>query len=152
VAGGYRAIESLRLEKGYRVWSTDITPETDPYEAGLGFCVKLDKPGGFEGRDALVARKERGLDRRLCCLTLADPRAVALGGEPVRVAGDVVGRVTSGGYGYTTQASIAYGYLPVAVAGPGTEVEVNVFGEWVDGDVAAQPLFDPKSPRVHADG
>ena len=73
----------------------------NPYEAGLGFCVKLDKPGGFEGRDALRARKERGLSRRLCCLTLADPRAVALGGEPVRVGDEVVGRVTSGGYGYT---------------------------------------------------
>ena len=79
MAGGYRAIESLRLEKGYRVWSTDITPETDPYEAGLGFCVKLDKPGGFEGRDALAARKEQGLSRRLRCLTLADPRVVVAG-------------------------------------------------------------------------
>ena len=108
VAGGYRAIESLRLEKGYRVWSTDITPETDPYEAGLGFCVKLDKPGGFEGRDALAARKEQGLSRRLCCLTLADPRVVVLGSEPVRVGAEVVGRVTSGGYGYTVGASIAY--------------------------------------------
>ena len=65
VAGGYRAIESLRLEKGYRVWSTDITPETDPYEAGLGFCVKLDKPGGFEGRDAL--RDERRGGSRAGC-------------------------------------------------------------------------------------
>ena len=85
VAAGYRAIESLRLEKGYRVWSTDITPETDPYEAGLGFCVKLDKPGGFEGRDALVATKAAGATRRLRCLVLADPRVVALGSEPVRV-------------------------------------------------------------------
>ena len=65
VAGGYRAIESLRLEKGYRVWSTDITPETNPYEAGLGFCVKLDKPGGFEGQEALRAVKEAGVSRRL---------------------------------------------------------------------------------------
>jgi glycine cleavage system aminomethyltransferase T/glycine/D-amino acid oxidase-like deaminating enzyme len=152
VAGGYRAIESLRLEKGYRVWSTDITPETDPYEAGLGFCVKLDKPGGFEGRDALAAAKERGPTRRLCCLTLADPRTVALGGEPVRVAGDVVGRVTSGGYGYTVGAPIAYGYLPVGAAAAGTEVEVNVFGDWVGGVVVAQPLVDPKGTRVHADG
>ena len=152
VAGGYRAIESLRLEKGYRVWSTDITPETDPYEAGLGFCVKLDKPGGFEGRDALRARKERGLSRRLCCLTLADARTVALGGEPVRVGDEVVGRVTSGGYGYTVGASIAYGYLPVEVSAPGTEVAVNVFGDWVGGVVVAQPLLDPKSTRVHADG
>ena len=152
MAGGYRAIESLRLEKGYRVWSTDITPETDPYEAGLGFCVKLAKPGGFEGRDALAARKEQGLSRRLCCLTLADPRVVALGSEPVRVGDEVVGRVTSGGYGYTVGASIAYAYLPVDLAAPGTEVTVNVFGDWVAGEVVAQPLLDPKSTRVHADG
>jgi 4-methylaminobutanoate oxidase (formaldehyde-forming) len=152
VPAGYRAIESLRLEKGYRVWSTDITPETTPYEAGLGFCVKLDKPGGFEGREALVAAKAQGLSRRLCCLTLADRGAVALGGEPVRVAGEVLGRVTSGGFGYTVDAPIAYAYLPVDVATPGTGVEVNVFGEWVAGAVTRQPLVDPDGTRTHADG
>ena len=152
VAGGYRAIESLRLEKGYRVWSTDITPETDPYEAGLGFCVKLDKEGGFEGRDALRSAKERGVSKRLRCLILDDPRGVALGSEPVRIDDEVVGRVTSGGYGYTVGASIAYAYLPVAVSGPGTRVSVNLFGEWVPGVVAEQPLFDPRSTRVHQDG
>jgi 4-methylaminobutanoate oxidase (formaldehyde-forming) len=152
VAAGYRAIESLRLEKGYRVWSTDITPETTPYEAGLGFCVKLDKPGGFEGREALVAAKAQGLSRRLCCLTLADRGAVALGGEPVRVAGEVLGRVTSGGFGYTVDAPIAHAYLPVDVATPGTGVEVNVFGEWVAGAVTRQPLVDPDGTRTHADG
>ncbi len=152
VAAGYRAIESLRLEKGYRVWSTDITPETDPYEAGLGFCVKLDKPGGFEGRGALVEKRSAGLTRKLACLRLADPRAVALGSEPVRVGGEVVGRVTSGGYGFTTDASIAYGYLPVDLAEPGTAVAVNVFGDWVAAEVVAQPLVDPTSSRVRADG
>ena len=85
VAGGYRAIDSLRLEKGYRVWGADITPDETPYEAGLGFCVKLDK-GGFVGRDALAAaRAGRAGAPRLCCLVLDDPRAVALGNEPVRV-------------------------------------------------------------------
>jgi 4-methylaminobutanoate oxidase (formaldehyde-forming) len=152
VAGGYRAIESLRLEKGYRVWSTDITPETDPYEAGLGFCVRLDKPGGFEGREALVAKKAAGPTRRLACLVLADPRVVALGSEPVRVGAEVVGRVTSGGYGYTVGASIAYAYLPVDLAEPGTAVQVNVFGDWVAGAVVAAPLVDPTSSRVRADG
>ncbi len=76
---GYRALESLRLEKGYRVWSTDLTPETNPYEAGLGFCVKLAKPGGFLGADALRAVKAAGVSRRLCCLALDDPRSVVLG-------------------------------------------------------------------------
>ncbi len=151
VAGGYRAIESLRLEKGYRVWSTDITPETNPYEAGLGFCVKLDKDGGFEGRDALRAVKEAGVTQRLRCLTLDDPRVVALGSEPVRIGAAVVGRVTSGGYGHTVGASIAYAYLPAEESKPGTAVTVNVFGEWIGGCVVDQPLLDPKSTRVHAD-
>ena len=151
VAAGYRAIESLRLEKGYRAWSSDITPATDPYEAGLGFCVRLDKPGGFCGDDALRAAKEGGLARRLCALVLDDPRAVALGSEPVRVGDRVVGRVTSGGFGYTLEASIAYAYLPIDDAAPGTRVAVDVFGDWVGGEVRAQPLFDPRSERVHRD-
>ena len=88
---GYRAIESLRLEMGYRVWSTDLTPETTPYEAGLGFCVKLAKEGGFVGRDALEAAREAGLTRRMSLLVLDDPRAVVLGAEPVSVDGRVVG-------------------------------------------------------------
>jgi glycine cleavage system aminomethyltransferase T len=148
VAGGYRAIDSMRLEKGYRVWGSDITPETTPYEAGLGFCVKLGKAGGFEGRDALVASKERGPERRLCAMTLHDPHSVVLGNEPVRVGDRVAGRVTSGGYGYTVDASIAYAYLPAADAEPGTVVSVDLFGDWVDGVVVAEPLFDPAGLRI----
>jgi glycine cleavage system aminomethyltransferase T/glycine/D-amino acid oxidase-like deaminating enzyme len=150
VAGGYQAIESLRLEKGYRVWSADITPETNPYEAGLGFCVKLDKPGGFEGADALREVKAAGVTRRLRCLLLDDPRQVALGSEPVRIGDEVCGRVTSGGFGYTVGASIAYAYLPVEASKTGTAVAVNVFGRWVPGVVADQPLYDPSSARVLA--
>lgn len=140
VACGYRAIESLRLEKGYRVWSTDLTPETNPYEAGLGFCVKLDKPGGFEGAEALRAGKAQGVTRRLRCLTLDDPAVVVLGGEPVRIGDEVVGRVTSGGYGYTAAASIAYAYLPAEGSAPGTRVSVGVFGEQVPAVVVSAPL------------
>jgi 4-methylaminobutanoate oxidase (formaldehyde-forming) len=147
VAGGYRAIDSLRLEKGYRVWAADITPDETPYEAGLGFCVKLDKDGGFVGRDALAAARDGGPARRLRCLVLDDPRSVALGNEPVRIDGAVVGRVTSGGYGYTVQRSIAYAYLPAAVD-VGATVEVDIFGQWVPGAVAAEPLFDPRGERV----
>ncbi len=112
VAAGYRAIDSLRLEKSYRVWGSDLTAETTPYEAGLGFCVKLDKPGGFLGRDALVAKRGQ-TDRRLRAITLADAEQVVLGAEPVRIDGAVAGRVTSGGYGYTVDKSIAYAYLPM---------------------------------------
>jgi glycine cleavage system aminomethyltransferase T/glycine/D-amino acid oxidase-like deaminating enzyme len=148
LAGGYRAIDSLRLEKGYRVWAADITPDETPYEAGLGFCVK--KEGGFLGAAAL------GIDspavpeppsRRLRCVVLEDPRAVALGNEPVRVNGEVVGRVTSGGYGYTVKRSIAYAYLPAEVE-LGTAVEVDIFGEWVAGELAREPLYDPGGARV----
>ena len=149
VAGGYRAIESMRLEKGYRVWGTDITPETNPYEAGLGFCVKLDKPGGFEGRDALVAAKERGLTRKLCAVVLDDPTRVVLGSEPVRVGDRVVGRVTSGGFGYTTGASIAYAYLPVEHATPGTDWRWICSASGWTAVVAREPLFDPAGDRVH---
>jgi 4-methylaminobutanoate oxidase (formaldehyde-forming) len=146
VAGGYKAIDSLRLEKGYRVWGADITPEDTPFEAGLGFAVKLDKDD-FVGRDALLAAG--GPQRVLRCLTLDDPRAVALGSEPVRVGSELVGRVTSGGYGYSVERSIAYAYVP-AHHDVGTEVEVEVFGEWVRGRIAAEPLFDPKGDRIRA--
>ena len=144
VAGGYRAIDSLRLEKGYRVWGADITPDDTPYEGALGFAVKLDHD--FIGRDALEGAAEPA--RRLCCVVLADPRSVALGNEPVRAGGEICGRVTSGGYGYTVGASIAYAYLPAEHAAPGTEVAVEVFGEWIDGAVRAEPLFDPEGTRV----
>jgi 4-methylaminobutanoate oxidase (formaldehyde-forming) len=147
VAGGYKAIDSLRLEKGYRVWGADITPHDTPYEAGLGFAVKLDK-GDFLGRDALLSRSEP--ERRLCCLVLDDARAVALGSEPVRVGGESVGRVTSGGVGYTVGRSIAYAYLPADRAGPGTPVEVEIFGEWTGGEIAPEPLFDPDAARIRA--
>jgi glycine cleavage system aminomethyltransferase T/glycine/D-amino acid oxidase-like deaminating enzyme len=142
VAGGYRAIDSLRLEKGYRVWGGDITPDDTPYEGGVGFCVRADKD--FLGRDALDAAPAR----RLCCLVLADPRSVALANEPVRVGGGIAGRVTSGGYGYTVERSIAYAYLPAEHASAGTEVAVEIFGEWVDGEVVREPLWDPEGSRV----
>jgi 4-methylaminobutanoate oxidase (formaldehyde-forming) len=145
----YRAIDSLRLEKGYRVWSTDITPEDNPYQAGLGFAVRLQK-GEFIGRDALLVAKERPLDRRLCCMVLDDATVAALGNEPVRAGTEVVGRITSGGYGFAVARSIAYGYLPAALAEPGQRVEVEVFGEWVGGAVATEPLYDPAGERLRA--
>jgi glycine cleavage system aminomethyltransferase T/glycine/D-amino acid oxidase-like deaminating enzyme len=151
VAGGYRAIDSLRLEKGYRVWAADITPDENPYEAGLGFCVRKD--GGFIGAAALGAgASEKGdrppaPERRLRCLVLDDPRSVALGNEPVRVDGQIVGRVTSGGYGYTVERSIAYAYVPAEVE-LDTTVEVDIFGRWVPGTVTHEPLFDPRGERV----
>jgi glycine cleavage system aminomethyltransferase T/glycine/D-amino acid oxidase-like deaminating enzyme len=147
LAGGYKAIDSMRLEKGYRVWGSDITPDDTPFEAGLGFTVKLDK-GGFIGREALLAAP--GPERRLRCLVLSDPRAVALGSEPVRIEGAAAGRVTSGGYGYSVERSIAYAYLPAAQGKPGQPVEVEIFGEWIPAEVTEEPLFDPGGERVRA--
>jgi len=150
VAAGYRAIDALRLEKGYRVWSSDITPDEMPFEAGLGFAVALDKETEFIGRDALVAAKATGPRKRLRCLVLDDPRSVCLGNEPVRVGGDIVGRVTSGGYGFAVERSIAYAYLPPDRAAIGTRGEVEVFGDWIGFEVAREPLYDPDGARIRA--
>ena len=150
VAAGYRAIDALRLEKGYRVWSSDITPDETPFEAGLGFAVALDKEADFIGRDALVAAKAAGPRKRLRCLVLDDPRSVCLGNEPVRVGGEIVGRVTSGGYGFAVERSIAYAYLPPDRAAIGTRGEVEVFGDWVGFEVAREPLYDPDGARIRA--
>ena len=149
VAAGYRAIDSLRLEKGYRYWSADIHSEYNPYEAGLGFAVKLSK-GDFLGKAALERIRARGLTRKLCCLTLDDPCAVALGGEPLLDGERVFGRVTSGGYGYTVRQSIAYGYLPVEYATPGTQVQVQLFGVLYGATVMKEPLYDPKNEKIKA--
>jgi glycine cleavage system aminomethyltransferase T/glycine/D-amino acid oxidase-like deaminating enzyme len=140
VAAGYRAIDSLRLEKGYRLWAADITPDETPLEAGLDFCVRDDR--SFVGAEALGEP-----ERRLRCLVLEDPRSVALGNEPVRVGEDVRGRVTSGGYGYAVKRSIAYAYLPAEIA-VGAEVHIDIFGRWVAGEVSAEPLLDPRGERM----
>jgi glycine cleavage system aminomethyltransferase T len=123
-----------------------MTNEHDPYEAGLGFAVKLDK-GDFVGRDALVARKERQT-RTLACLTIDSPVDVVMGKEPVFVGGQPVGYVTSAAYGYTIEKGIAYAWLPVEAAAVGTEVEIGYFDKRVPAVVTADPLFDPKMTRL----
>ncbi|GAA1013356.1 hypothetical protein GCM10009556_043650 [Acrocarpospora pleiomorpha] len=133
--GGYRAIDSMRLEKGYRVWGSDITPETTPLEAGLGFAVRTERRAGMKRPES-----------ELACLLLDGGKDVALGGEPVRLDGTPVSRVTSGGYGYRVDRSIAYAYLP-----PGaSRVEVGVNGRWVGADVTTGPVYDPGHERIRA--
>jgi 4-methylaminobutanoate oxidase (formaldehyde-forming) len=149
VAGGYRAIDTLRLEKGYRYWSADIGPDYTPYEAGLGFAVKLDK-GDFIGREALLQQKESGLRRKLCCLTLADPTAIAIGNEPLRSGEQVVGWVTSGGYGYAVGRSIIYAYLHLAYSPVGTQLEMEILGERIPVTVVKEPLWDPSGTRIRS--
>ena len=147
VAGGYKAIDSLRLEKGYRVWGADITPDDTPFEAGLGFAVKLDK-GEFIGREALLAQAGAGAAALL-------PRA----GRPAR------GRARLGagarrGRGRRPRDERRLRLLGRALdrlrlparraARAGQPVEVEIFGEWVAGEVAAEPLFDPAGERVRS--
>ena len=149
VAAGYRALDTLRLEKGYRYWSAELTPEHTPWEAGLDFCVKLGK-GEFIGRAALAAQKARGVGRRLACLVLDSRADVALGGEPVLRDGEVVGRVTSGGVGHSVGRSIAYAYVPVDWARPGERVAVMLFGQPIPATVTRDPLYDPRGDRIRA--
>jgi 4-methylaminobutanoate oxidase (formaldehyde-forming) len=150
---GYKALDSLRLEKGYRYWSVDITPSENPYEAGLGFCVRLNK-GAFVGREALQRIKAEGIQRRLCTLTLTDDAYVLYGGEAVYAGGPadsrIVGRLRSAGYGYTVRKNIGYAYLPVELAEIGTPLVVEVFGERVAAQVAPDILYDPRGDRIRA--
>jgi 4-methylaminobutanoate oxidase (formaldehyde-forming) len=147
VAGGYKAIDTLRLEKGYRYWSGEISPDYTPYEAGLGFAVKLDKEN-FIGKDALVKQKAEGIKRKLCTITLDDDRTIVIGKEPIRVGDKLVGWVASGGFGYSINKSIAYAYLPMEFAKAGTKLSVECFGEQVSAEVAQAVLWDPKAERV----
>jgi glycine cleavage system T protein len=147
IAAGGGAFDSLRLEKGYRLWGTDVHSEYNPYEAGLGFAVRLDK-GDFLGRSALEQFKAQGLARRLCCLTLDDPALVVMGKEPILDGDRVLGYITSANYGYTVGQSIAYGYLPADHAAEGTKVELYFFGQRYPATVRRDPLYDPEGKRL----
>ena len=126
--GGYRALDSLRMEKGYRYYGTDLTLLDNPFEAGLGFCVDLDK-GDFNGRQALLGARESGLQRRLRTLAVGGEEYVPIyGGEAVHAGGAVIGRLRSCAYGFTARKNLAYSYLPIDIK-PGGEVQVEVFGQ-----------------------
>ncbi|MEU7879485.1 GcvT family protein [Microbispora bryophytorum] len=148
IAGGRGAFASLRLEKGYRSFGTDMTFEHDPYEAGLGFAVKMDK-GDFIGREALERRKEN-VRRRLACLTVDDPTQVVMGKEPVYDGESAVGYVTSAAFGYTIGKGIAYAWLPAELATPGRTLEIGYFDRRVTAVVAEEPLFDPAMERLRS--
>ena len=147
VAGGRSAFNSLRLEKGYRLWGTDMTAEHDPYEAGLGFAVRMDK-GEFVGRAALEGRSPETAARRLTCLVLDDPSHVVLGKEPVLLGGVPSGYVTSAAHGYTIGRSIAYAWLPPLEVG--TAVEIEWFGSRLAATISAEPLVDPSMSRIRS--
>ncbi|HEY9525195.1 MAG TPA: glycine cleavage T C-terminal barrel domain-containing protein, partial [Thermopolyspora sp.] len=145
IAGGRAAFNSLRLEKGYRLWGVDMTPEHNPYEAGVGFAVRRNKE--FAGRDALEGVSAETVSRRLVPLLTGE---VVMGKEPVFATDGrgAVGYVTSAAYGHTIGRAIAYAWLPAGLAVPGTPVEVEYFGRRVRAEVAAEPLFDPEMAKI----
>ncbi|MET1026386.1 MAG: aminomethyltransferase family protein, partial [Dongiaceae bacterium] len=144
---GYRAIDSLRMEKNYLYWSSDITPDYSPLEAGLGFRVNFKK-GDFIGRDALLKQKETGIRQRLCTFTLQQPLPV-YGGEAILKNGKVVSVTSSGNFGYTVGKSIAYGYLPIDLAGE-SDFEIEAFGEVSAATRHDRALYDPKNEKLKA--
>jgi len=142
---GTDALNSLRIEKGYRLYGSDIRSEYDPYEAGLGFTVDLDTD--FVGRDALAEAKN-DVDRQLTALTLDDPDALVTGGKPIYDGDDCVGYVTSADYGYSVGACVAYGYLPLDYTEPGTELDIQYQAEPYAATVVEEPVFDPDGDRL----
>ncbi len=145
---GYRAIDSLRLEKGYLYWSADITPDYTPIEAGLGFRVHLKSKGSFLGRDVLEAQKSGGVAQRLCCFTSEEELPV-FGGETILLDGEVVSLASSAGFGVTVGKTILYGYLPDKLCDRNA-FELEAFGERHQIMRVDAPLYDPANSRLKA--
>jgi glycine cleavage system T protein len=137
---------SLRLEKGYRLWGTDITPEYNPCEAGIGFAVDLDTE--FIGKEALIEAKEAGVARKIVPMTLDSTGEIVDSGMPIFDGEDVVGHVDAADYGYSIDAGIAYGYLPTAYTEPGVSLEIGYEGERYPVTVTEEPLFDPDREKI----
>ncbi|MBB99875.1 MAG: FAD-dependent oxidoreductase [Rhodobacteraceae bacterium] len=152
---GYRAIDSLRLEKGYRAWGSDITANDSPYEAGLGWAVKLKSGLAFNGRAAAERAANSPLKKKLAAFTVEDPNVVLLGRETILRNGEFAGYLTSGGYGYTLGQPIGYGYVRNAdgvnddYLAEG-DYELVVANERVKATLHLEPLYDPKNERVKA--
>ncbi len=152
VHAGYHALDSLRIEKAYRHWGHDITDEDTPLEAGLGFAVKFDKPGGFIGRDALLKERAVGSAKRLLQFRLLDPQPLLYHNEPIWHDDVLVGQVTSGAYGHTLGGAIGLGYVDSAkVQDPGEgSFSIEVAGDRVPAEVSATPMYDPASRRIRS--
>jgi sarcosine dehydrogenase len=152
---GYRALESLRLEKGYRAWGSDITPNDTPYEAGLGWAVRRSSNSGFIGQKALQAVAGQPLTKRFAGFVIDDPDAVLVGRETILRNGQPVGYLTSGGYGYTIGKSIGYGYVrnPEGVSDEfltDGDYELVIALDRVPAKIGLKPFFDPGHARVKA--
>jgi dimethylglycine dehydrogenase len=145
---GYRALDSMRLEKAYRLWGVDMSADWTPLQAGLERFVAFDK-GDFVGRDALLREREQGSTHSLACLDVDAGAADAHGYEPIWAGGDTpVAYVAAGGYGHTIGKSLALAYLPVAHAPVGTALEITIQGERRAATVTEQPLYDPQGARL----
>lgn len=144
IDAGYRTIDTMRLEKGYVYWSTDVTPDTNPFEAGLGARVRFDK-GDFIGREALLSAREK-VERRLAVFTL-EQMAYPVGGEAIICDGAVVGFTTSANFGHSVGKPVAYGYVPAALDGR-TDFVVEVYGEPIPARRHTEALYDPSNERL----
>ena len=148
---GMHMMDSLRIEKGFRHFGHDITCEDHVLEAGLGFAVKTSKPD-FIGRDAVLRKKENGLDRRLLQFVLNDSEPLLYHNEPILRDGELVGHLTSGNYGHTIGAAIGLGYVPCKDETVSdilaSNYEIDVAGSKIRADVGIKPIYDPKSDRV----
>lgn len=153
INAGYRAIESCRLEKGYRAWGSDIGPDHTPVEAGLAWAVKTKKNIPFRGREAVERQLTGGVKKMLACFVPDDPDVVLLGRETIYRDGKRVGWLSSGGYGYTLGKAIGYGYVrnvdgvteDFVLSG---KYELDVARERVPCSVLLKPLYDPEMKRV----
>lgn len=153
---GYHALDSLRLEKGYRHWGHDIGPTETPLEAGLGFAVSLSKADDFKGRSAIERQKQAGIKRRLVHLKLQDEQPILLHDEAIFRNGKIVGQVTSGGFGYTADRSVGLGYVAMPDGFDRSFVEtgdyeIEIAGEMVAAEASLKPFYDPTGSRIHLD-
>jgi 4-methylaminobutanoate oxidase (formaldehyde-forming) len=152
---GYRTIETMRLEKGYRAWAGDIGPDFTPLEAGMGWAVKLRKNVDFKGRKAIEAQKANGMKKFLACFTIDDPAVILLGRETILRDGKPAGWLSSAGWGYTVAKNIGFGYVRSrdgvdAAYVSGGRYELEVATERMPCAVTLEPLYDPKMARIKA--
>ena len=152
---GHFALDSCRIEKGYRHWGHDIGPHDTPLEAGLGFTVTWNKPDGFIGHDALLTRREAGIERRLLQFEVAGAHPLLLHDEPVYRNGKLVGHTTSGGRGFRTGLSLCFAYVPCEPGTPrrellGGDYEIGIAGERLPLRALARPAYDPRNVRLRS--
>ena len=152
---GFHAMDSLRVEKGYRAWGSDLTDQDTPVEAGLRFAVAFKKAVEFNGKSALLRQIEQGVKKRLVVFTLDDPEPLLLGDEPIYRNGEVVGRTTSGTYGHTVGRSVGMGYVENEEGVDTADIrsgayEIEVRAERFQATASLRPPYDPRNERVRS--